>query len=213
MKTSAVIFDLDGTILVDEEVYADAFRAVLGTLGKQVSDERPQVGGVGVDRNWPILIERYGIKTEKNYEELGLQTQREFLSRLGDVNLRKGFRKLVDELREKDIRIGLATSNNWWVVEQIFDKFGIEDLFDSVVTIEEVTNSKPSPDLFLATADKLGVNPEECVVFEDSQSGVEAAMVAGMHIVLVGVDDDSDFGGVDRSISDFTQISVDELSG
>lgn len=204
MEISAVIFDLDGTVLVDEDVYADAFKAVLRSLGKEVGEKRPQVGGVGVERNWPILVKKYGIKTDKSWEELGVQTQREFLSRLNKVNLRKGFKQLVRDLKQKNIKIGLATSNDWWVVEKIFDKFGLESLFDCVVTMEEVANSKPSPDLFFAVADKMGVEPKKCVVFEDSQSGVEAARLAGMRVVLVGQEDDGVNMDVDKTIDDFT---------
>ena len=77
MKLSAVIFDLDGTVVADEDEYGEAFARVLKKLGVIVDSEYPHVGGIGVRENWPIFIKKYNIKTDKTIEELTLLTQKE----------------------------------------------------------------------------------------------------------------------------------------
>jgi HAD superfamily hydrolase (TIGR01509 family) len=71
------------------------------------------------------------------------------------------------------------------VVEKTLETLGISELFDAVVTANDVVNGKPAPDIFLETAKRLGVVPEKCVVFEDAVPGAEGARAAGMEVVLV----------------------------
>jgi len=188
MKTAAVIFDLDGTVLDNEDEYGASFKAVLESLGGKDIPEYPQVGGIGVKENWPVLLEKYSLKFDKPIEELAHRTQEEYLSRLSSVTLKPGFEDLIASLREKGIKTALATSNGWWVVEEVFDKLKLDAYFDAVTTGEEVKFKKPDPDLFLVTADKLGLMPMECVVIEDAASGIEAARRAGMKSFAIARD-------------------------
>lgn len=185
MNIKAAIFDLNGTVLADEYVYGAAFREVLRKLGKHTDAKYPHIGGIGVAENWPRLLAKYKIDTNKTVEELASMTQNAYLTRLGEIQLKEGFENFIEDLKDNEIKIGLATSNDWWVVEKVFDEVGIEGIFDSVTTGEEVMNKKPSPDIFLVAAEKLGVDPADCVVFEDSEAGVEAAHAAGMKVIAI----------------------------
>lgn len=185
---SAVIFDLDGTILSNEDEYGKAFKKVLGSLGKKVSSDYPQVGGVGVKENWPLLLAKYKIKTDKSFDELATYTQEEYLKSLDEVTLKPGFETFINELKKEGIKTALATSNVWRVLEKVFDKFPVQNYFDATTTAEEVVLKKPSPDLFLVTSDKLGEPPENCLVIEDSEAGIEAAREAGMKAVGIARD-------------------------
>jgi len=188
MKTAAVIFDLDGTVLDNEDEYGASFKAVLESLGGKDIPEFPQVGGIGVKENWPVLLEKYHLKSDKPLEELAHKTQEEYLSRLPSVTLKPGFEDFVGLLREKGIKTALATSNGRWIVGEVFDKLKLDAFFDAVTTGEEVEFKKPNPDLFLVTADKLGLMPKECVVIEDAASGIEAARRAGMKAIAIARD-------------------------
>lgn len=189
MKLSAAIFDLDGTVLANEDKYAKAFKKVLEKLGVNVSAKYPHMSGIGVEENWPGLIKKYNIKTDKAKEELAQETQSEYYKLLNEVSLQKGFEDFVNQLKEDGVRVALATSNTWSVVEKIFDYLPIEKYFDSVTTGEEVDSKKPAPDLFITAAGKLNAKPEECIVFEDSVVGVKAARTAGMKVVGIARDD------------------------
>jgi HAD superfamily hydrolase (TIGR01509 family) len=209
MKISAAIFDLDGTILDNEDEYGKAFKKVLGKLGVEVTSNYPHTSGIGVEENWPKLIEKYKIKVDKSIKELTLETQKEYFRFLDKVRLKKGFKKFIEDLKKSGIQIALATSNTWFVVEKIFDTLPIEKYFDSVTTGEEVDNKKPSPDIFLKAADKLNVDPGKCLVFEDSPAGIEAAHTAGMKVVGIARDNKhaKEIKKADLVINDYLQFT------
>jgi len=185
MTIKAVIFDLNGTILTDEDEYGLAFKTILGKLGAKNIEDYPQESGVGVEENWPILLKKYNLKTKRTMGELASETQMEYLKLLPQVTLRRGFLDLVKIFKSTGTKIALATSNTWEMVEKIFEKFSIEDLFDTVTTKEELTHNKPDPEIFELTANKLNTSESDCLVFEDSQAGIRAGHEAGMRVVGV----------------------------
>ena len=123
MKVSAVIFDLNGTVLSDEDEYGAAFKEVLKSFGIRVKSDYPHLGGIGVFENWPIFIKKYKIKTEKTLEQLTQETQKAYLKRLSTIRIKEGFENFAKALRDANILIALATSNDWWVVKKILDIF------------------------------------------------------------------------------------------
>lgn len=188
MTISAVIFDLDGTVLDNEDEYGAAFRKVLRSLGKHVDKKYPHTSGIGIKENWPLLLSKYHIKTKRTMEELARTTQEAYLQMLPHVNVKKGFEEFVRVLKESGIQVALATSNAWWIVDEIKGELNLEGIFDVVTTAEEVAYNKPDPDIFILTAEKLGVERQDCLVIEDSQAGVEAAHRAGMKVVAISRD-------------------------
>lgn len=184
----AVIFDLDGTVLSNEDEYGRAFRKVLKSLGKRVDLAYPHIGGIGVKENWSILLTKYKIKTKKTLEELTKETQDAYLAQLTNVTLKQGFEVFVRKLRQDGIATALATSNARWILDKVFDALSLGEYFDSTTTGGEVKFKKPSPDLFLLAAEKLGVAPNDCLVIEDSKAGIEAAREAGMKAVGIARD-------------------------
>lgn len=215
MKISAVIFDLDGTILEDEDEYGHAFNKVLKSLGIDSKTPTPQVRGIGVKGNWPILIKKYDIKTNKSLEELAHETQEAYLAEINEVTVRPGFTEFAQDLKDAGIQIALATSNTREVTEKIIKKIGVEGVFDTVTTVEEVAYSKPDPSLFTVTADKLGVEREECLVIEDAPSGVAAAQLAGMKVVAISdkVEDEKILADADLVVTGFAEITLKVIEG
>ena len=209
----AVIFDLDGTVLSNEDEYGDAFRKVLTRLGKRVETAYPHVGGIGVKENWPILLSKYKIRTEKTIEELTQETQEAYLADLPKVTLKPGFEVFVRELKEGGVLVALATSNVLWILEEVFETLSLKKFFDVVTTGEEVKFKKPAPDLFLLTAEKLGVDPKECLVIEDSEAGIEAAHKAQMKVFAIARDASHarSLRNADRVVSSFEDISLSTI--
>jgi HAD superfamily hydrolase (TIGR01509 family) len=212
MKSRAVIFDLDGTVLDNEDEYGASFNKVLQSLGAKVKEKYPQIGGIGVKENWPQLFKKYNIKTKKSIEELAGKTQEAYLAQLDKVTLKPGLEEFIKKLKKDGTQIALATSNGWWIVEAVFDRLNLDRFFDVVTTAEEVTHTKPDPDLFLLTAQKLGVKPKECLVIEDAASGIEAAHRAGMKVI--GLARDKAHGktlkGADKGINSYNQLLQDD---
>lgn len=182
----AVIFDLNGTVLDDEKLYRDAFRRVVVNLGHNVSDEFSHIRGIGVVENWTRIVRDLKINTNQSMEVLGSLTQKEYVKLFDKVQLKKGFKVFVNNIKKLDILTALATSNTWSIVERVFDKFDIENLFDFVTTSDEVTHNKPSPEIFMLTAEKLVIESTDCLVIEDSDAGIEAAVSAGMKVIRMG---------------------------
>lgn len=183
MSIAAVIFDLDGTVVADEDEYGAAFAKVLRSLGAKVTSSYPHVGGIGVKENWPVLLKKYKIKTSKSIEQLTKETQDAYFAQIDQVTLKSGLREFIGQLRERGVKTALATSNASWIVEALVEKLGLQKYFDAITTGEEVRYKKPDPDTFLVTAGKLGVEQENCLVFEDSAAGIIAAQAAGMKVV------------------------------
>lgn len=214
-KITAVIFDLDGTVLDNEDEYGASFKKVLEALGAKNISDFPQTGGIGVEENWPKLLEKYHVTTNKTVEELSVETQQEYLKLLPKVTLKKDLEIFIKELKEKGIKTGLATSNVWTILEKVFESLPIENYFDSVTTGEEVVNKKPAPDLFLIAADKLDVKPKECLVIEDAPSGIEAARDAGMKVVAIARNNKlaEELKDADLVIRDYNQLSPKLVGG
>jgi len=208
MNVSAVIFDLDGTVLDNEDEYGASFKKVLESLGAKDIPDYPHVRGIGVKENWPVLIEKYKIKTNKSAEELARQTQEEYLKKIDAVTIKEGLEDFVDSLKGRGIKTALATSNDFWIVEEIFEKLKLGSFFDMVTTGEEARFKKPAPDLFLVAADKLGVPPAECLVIEDAASGIAAAHAAGMKAVGLAQNDGQkkELQGADIIVKDYAEI-------
>lgn len=213
MRIAAVIFDLDGTILDNEDEYGAAFREVLRGLGKRVDSKYPHVGGIGVKENWPLLLAKYKIKTRKSIEELARETQDAYLKMLSRVRTKSGFEEFIGDLKDSGIAVALATSNAWWIADKVMAQLNLEGFFDITTTGEEVDYKKPDPDLFLITAKKLGVEPKDCLVIEDSQAGVEAAQRAGMKVVAIARDKKhaKSLKDTDLVINSYNNLSAEKI--
>ena len=214
MVVYAVIFDLDGTVLDNEDEYGRAFRKVLVSLGKKVDKKYPHTQGIGVKENWPVLLAKYSIKTKKTIEELTRATQDAYLVQLSDVNFVRGFENFVDELKNAGIKVALATSNTWWIVNEVSENLNIDEIFSVITTAEEAVFNKPDPEIFVLTADKLGFEPEKCLVIEDSVAGIEAAKRAGMKVIGIARDSKhaNDLKEADFVVTDYTQISPQKIA-
>lgn len=107
------------------------------------------------------------------------------------VKYKPGGKEILDFLREKGIKMGLASGSNREVAEKRLSAVEARDYFDAVVAGTEVENGKPAPDIFLLTAEKMGISPEKCFVIEDSPNGIRAGQRAGMK--CIGIPDVVEF--------------------
>jgi HAD superfamily hydrolase (TIGR01509 family) len=209
MIITAVIFDLNGTILDDEDEYGNAFNKVLGKLGVDSKTEYPHTSGIGVKENWKNFINKFDIKTKKTIEQLSKETQDAYLEQLYRLEARPGFFDFVEDLKSSGLKVGLATSNNWETMDKILNAIGADDVFDSITTTEEVKFNKPDPDIFITAADKMDVERKECLVIEDSPAGVIAAHEAGMKVIAIARNEEyaDKLRGADLVIEVYSEIT------
>ncbi|MCR4325105.1 MAG: HAD family phosphatase [Candidatus Curtissbacteria bacterium] len=184
MAIRAAIFDFDGVLVNSPEFIAKAYEEFLRVRGKDPNiDHSKFMGRTGI-ANMRILKEKYGLEGEA--ENL-LAERRAISDSLWEENmaLMDGVRGLLERLKSKGIRCGIASSARRDKIKGALVKFGVDDFFEVIVSEEDVTNGKPNPEVFLMAAEKLGVAPENCVVVEDALHGVEGAKAAGMKVVFV----------------------------
>lgn len=181
----AVIFDMDGVILESEPLHDDAWCKVVVDRGFGTDAEmRPHLndfrGRTEVDF-FTFVRDHYNLDTP--IQEMIDQKIYVFLEMMKETSIEPmpGLTEVLDNLKGRPI--ALASSSAYPIINAIVDGLGIRDRFDVIVSGEDVENGKPAPDIFLLAAKKLGVDPSECIVIEDSRNGVKAANAAGMRSI------------------------------
>jgi len=214
MTISAVIFDLNGTVLDDEEEYGKAFNKVLKSLGVESGVKYPQTMGIGVKNNWPLLLTKFNINTKKSLDLLTKETQDSYINEVSEISVRPGFEDFAERLKENGVLIALATSNTWEVVDKVLEKVSLNNYFDELTTADEVVYTKPDPDIFIKTADKLSVERSGCLVIEDAPSGVKAAHRAGMKVIAIAGEEKfaESLQDADLVVEGFSEITPKVLS-
>ena len=186
MALQAVIFDIDGLMIDSERVSQRSWSQVMSAAGYQLSDEIYQgmIGRTEKDVKH-MLAEAYGaaFPFEEMYR-LREDCFREIIAREG-IPLKPGLIELLGRVDELGLRKAVASSTYRRLAEIKLEAAGIRSLFEVIVTGDEVLHGKPAPDLFLAAARKIGIDPLNCLVLEDSQAGIQAAHAAGMRSILV----------------------------
>lgn len=180
-----VIFDLDGTLVDSEENYCDADCRMLEEHGVPFTPEmKLKFVGYSNEAMMRELRGRYGLTAE--VEEL-VARKNELYLELARKNtpVFPEMRRLLDVLVARGIPRAVATGSSRSVVREVLAFTGLEKYFDVVLSSDEVGRSKPAPDVFLAASARLGVAPDEAVVFEDSVYGVEAAVRGGFRCVAI----------------------------
>ena len=203
----AVIFDKDGTLHDTEKVYHRAWRAAAEQTGvPRIMDFVAICTGTNFARTEQLWQDFYGDAFSfRPFWELRDQIYDQMIEAEG-LPIKGGAYELLDYLRDNGYKIALATSTNAERVQRHLVKSGMQQYFDAVVTGDTVQKGKPAPDIFLIAAERLGVNPADCMGVEDSFNGVRAVRAAGMYTVMV-----PDMIPPTNEILDLTDACVAEL--
>ena len=187
MKSYCVIFDMDGVIFNTEEIWRDGYNIA------------NKIFGIGLDENYRKTIcgkseEQIREELYSKYPDKDVDAYSEYVAKYvnlkietGEYLIKPGFIELISFLKENGFKTTLATSSTKQRAEKMFLKknLDIHDFFDSAVFAEEVgANSKPNPYIFHLAATKLGFQPENCYVIEDSINGVTAAVDGGFRPIM-----------------------------
>lgn len=182
---AALIFDCDGTLADTMPAHFAAWTTALRSLGADITEQRfYQLGGVpsaaiieilNRENGYALDVPRTVAEKERRYVE-GLHTATEIKAVADIARAHRG-----------KVPMAVASGGLRPIVHQTLSNLGLAPLFDTVITAEDVTHGKPAPDMFLLAADRLGVAPEGCIVYEDGAPGIVAARAAGMRVVDVRV--------------------------
>jgi HAD superfamily hydrolase (TIGR01509 family) len=205
-----VIFDLDGVVVNSEPVHQRLEDALFAELGLEIPDEvkKSFVGTSSIDM-WTKIAGLY--RPGKSAGELLLLGRGRYLAevRKGNVPLVDGIRELLDRLIAHQFRILLASSSTSVTIGEVLKWFGLNEVFKVVVGGDQVSRSKPSPEIFLKAASLGNALPGNCVVIEDSMNGVIAAKEAGMFCIGFS---SQDTGDQDLSRADLTVNRLDSIT-
>jgi beta-phosphoglucomutase len=211
----AAIFDMDGT-LVDNNPYhfkawAEIFEKYKHT---QITHEffNEKLSGVP---GLPIMREYFGDMDEEQmqavFNEKSQRYRDAYAPYAKPIN---GLERFLTELKDAGVKLAVASSAAVININYIMDHVPIRSYFDAIVDGPHVSKPKPHPQIFLKAAEYLGMKPENCVVFEDSLSGVKAANAAGMKVVgITTTHTASELHPVDLIIDDYTGLTAQKLAG
>lgn len=187
-QIKALIFDFDGLLVNSEELRYISFEKFLERRGKKFQKKdylHTMITGPAMTTTI-FLIDKYGL--EGNVEELH-EERRAFFKELFETRLAflEGVSELLERVKNWPIKIGIASTRRREEIIDGLSRLGVLDLFSVIVTNEDLTGGKgkPDPEIYLIAAEKLGVDPKNCLVLEDAPHGVEAAKAAGMKAIYV----------------------------
>ena len=209
----AVIFDLDGVIVDTAHYHFIAWQRLAEELGIAFTEkENERLKGVSRMRSLEIILEIGGVSlSHEKKEELATKKNGwfvEYIEAIRPEEIFKGVKEMLQSLRAKGYRVALASSSK--NAETVLRLLQIKELFDAVVDGTMITHSKPDPEIFLLAAQKVGVAPSQCIVFEDAEAGVEAALAAGMK--CVGVGSEVQLGKANAIVKTTADFGIDKLN-
>lgn len=212
MNIKAAIFDLDGVICDTAKYHYLAWRELAQQLGFEFTlEHNERLKGVSRMQSLEILLSIGGIVCT-NKEKLEMandknERYRSFILKMEPEEILPGVVGFLEELRSAGIKIALGSASKNAMT--ILERLKITHLFDVIVDGTMVEQAKPAPDVFLAGAEKLGVMPWQCVVFEDAAAGIEAALNAGM--IAIGVGNKSILKRAQAVIAGFNNFSMVDM--
>lgn len=206
-----VIFDLDGTLVDSMWVWTQIDIDYLKMKGHQMpSDLRDNIVHLSFSQTASYFKERFNINDSKD-KILEDWHNMAFDHYSNNVKLKIGVKKFLQKLKDKKIKIALATSNSVPLLEACLKNNKIYEYFDAFTTTDEVSNGKDCPDVYLLAANKINIAPENCLVFEDILPAVQGAKAANMKVIAVQDDESLDSKEIltkyaDKYIESFTEL-------
>lgn len=212
MSIKAVIFDLDGVIVSTDDYHYKAWKKIADDEGIYFDREiNERLRGVSRMESLEIILERankeYCSKEKLELAEKKNTFYRQLLEDLSPSDILPGVMRVLEVLKGNNIKVAIGSSSK--NTEFILNKIGLGQFFDAIADGNGIKNSKPDPEVFLLAAQKLDIEAENCLVVEDADSGVEAAVAAEMMVLAVGYassNESADLGLKDLESFNYEQI-------
>ena len=189
MKYEAIIFDLDGVVVSTDNCHYEAWKQLADEEGiyfDRTINER--LRGVSRMESLEIVLER----AEKSYledEKVQMAERKngyykELITKLDKSAILDGAEEFINDAKSKGVKVAIGSSSKNTIA--ILTQVGLLETFDKIADGNDIKNSKPAPDVFIKAAEKLGIESNKCLVVEDADAGVEAALAANMDVLAVG---------------------------
>jgi beta-phosphoglucomutase len=217
LPIKAFLFDLNGTMIDDMQYHNKAWFHILNDdLGANLSWEEVKSHMYG--KNTELLIRVFGPDkfTQDEMDTLSVEKEKRYQAEYRPIlQLIGGLDGFLATAQERGIKMGIGSAAIPFNINFVLDGLNLRHYFPSIVSADDVVNSKPDPETYLKGAAELGVLPEECIVFEDAPKGVEAAKLAGMKCVVITTMHEADefvaYDNIICFIKDYHGLNIDSL--
>lgn len=186
------LFDLDGVLVDTAKYHFLAWQRLAEELNITFTHEdNERLKGVSRMRSLDIILE-IGQVTLEESQKITLADKKnewykEYITKMDESEILSGVAEFLTHIKAQGIKIALGSASKNSPI--ILERTGLAKYFDVIVDGNDVSTAKPDPEVFLLGAERLGLKPEECIVFEDAQAGIEAAKAGGMRVVAVGTEE------------------------
>lgn len=189
-KLSAILFDLDGTLIDSEKKFFESFRHVIfSKYNYNISYEEYEENELKKNANLLLYLKSNGIiesyeVDDKIMEKIYLEYEKKFMDLLNENDVSLNF-ELLKQLKSKGLRLALVSTSRKKFIDMLLTKLNIQDLFEVVISREDVKNLKPESDAYIMALEKLNILSTNCIAFEDSERGIRASKSANIKTIQV----------------------------
>jgi beta-phosphoglucomutase len=212
MPIKGVIFDLDGVIVSTDECHFQGWKRLADEEGIEFTrEDNMRLRGVSRMQSLEFLLQKAArTYTDEEKQEMAARKNSYYLELLQDItpqDILPGAMEIMDELKKRGIKIAVGSSSKNTPI--ILKHIGLDNYFDAVSDGNNITKSKPDPEVFLVAAEMLALTPQECLVVEDAKAGIEAALAGNMKAMGVGAAKDDKRAHL--RAEDMRSVSVDQM--
>ncbi len=209
MEIKGLIFDLDGVIVNTEHNHFVAWKRTADSLGVAFTEkDNEKLKGLSRVDSLKTILEMGNIEiSDETFNDYLISKNKFYLDSIASItaeNMLKGVADLLNKAKEKGILLAVGSSSK--NAKFILERLNLTDAFHIIVDGNMVENPKPNPEVFLKGAEAMGFAPEECVVFEDAESGIKAAKDGGFYSIAVGNPEIAKLG--DLYLNDLTEFKL-----
>lgn len=208
VKIKGLIFDLDGVLVFTDKFHYQAWKTMADELGVYFDETiNHRLRGVSRMDSLEIILERYegpdlSLREKEKLAEKKNEIYRTLLELMTPDDVTKEVRDTLTKLREKGYKLAIGSSSK--NAKFILEKVELKDAFDAISDGNNITKSKPDPEVFLKAAEYLGLPPKACMVVEDAEAGIEAAKKGGMY--AAGIGEAAKSINADESLKTFSEL-------
>ncbi len=189
MKYKAIIFDLDGVICFTDKYHYLAWKEMADGIGVYFDEViNNRLRGVSRMESLDIILERsdksYSDKEKEDMAFTKNELYKKLLMQMTPADLSDEVKNSLDKLRAKGLKLAIGSSSK--NTKLILSRIGLEGYFDEISDGTNITKSKPDPEVFVKAAQMLGLDPKDCLVIEDAEAGIDAAVAGGFDSAGIG---------------------------
>jgi len=211
-KLKGVLFDLDGVVVFTDKYHYLGWKKLADEKG-WAFDEEINDGCRGVPRlaSLQVILDHNCVELpeeeKEQLAEIKNEVYKELLKQINSEDVYPGVIEFLEKLKAQGLKLAICSSSK--NAQTVLNALDLSRYFEAVVDGNDIRKPKPDPEIFLKGAERLGLKPEECIVFEDAESGVEAALAAGM--VCIGVGPTERLGAANRCVTDYSTLEPCQL--